>query len=214
MSVTWKEAGFRARDGILAVLTVAAVAALAVWNALSALQVAKAKSPRLRISAVAARPLEAGTVLREDDVVIRIRRVDPRSEFFDRTSQLIGRQLSRPVDRSEVLQTGMLVASCFEEKISFFIVVDGQAGSGLQRNDRVILTRAGKQEVIPTMPIFTIVNVVDIERARDDKKPAPDRRLELRADYAADAMRVLAAADDAVKFIPLRLERPTAPVAR
>lgn len=214
MSVTWKEAGFRARDGILAVLIVAAVVALAVWNALSARQVAKAKSPRLRISAVAARPLDAGTVLREDDVSIRIRRVDPRSEFFDRTSQLVGRQMACPVGRNEVLQAEMLVESCFEEEITFFIVVDGQSGSGLERDDRVILTRAGKQEVIPTMPIFTVVNVTDIARAPDDKKPVPDRRLELRADYAADAMRVLAAAEDAGKFIPLRLERPPAAVTR
>lgn len=208
MSIAWKEAGLRARDIALTLLIVAAVAALAVWNAFTAGKVAKAKSPRLRISAVAARPLDAGTVLREDDVVIRIRRVDPQSEFFDRSPQLVGRQLSRAVERNVVLQKNMFVESCLEEQVTFHIMVDGLSAFGLARGDRVILTRAGKQDAIATMPIFTIDEVVDIEPAAGEKKPVQDRRLALRAAYAADVMRVLAAAGETPKFIPLKVQPP------
>jgi hypothetical protein len=208
MSIPWKEAGLRARDIALTLLIVCAVAALAVWNAFTAANVSKAKSLRLRISAVAARPLDAGTVLREDDVVIRIRRINPQSEFFDRTSQIVGRQLSRAVERNVVLQKEMLVESCLEEQVTFHIVVDGLSAFGLAPGDRVILTRAGKQDAITTMPIFTIDEVVDIQATSGEKKPVPDRRLALRAAYAADVMRVLASAGETSKLIPLKVQPP------
>ena len=198
MSVTLKDAGLRRRDvfwtAAIAIVIVSLVISNAIW--------AKTKT-RTRICVVAAHLLPAGTMLRDDDLRISVRRIDPNAKFFDRPEQLLGRQLDKDVERNHVLKEDALVESCLERMVTFTLVVDGQAAANLARYDQVILTRTGKQDAIPTMPIFTVINVSDVPST--DASKIPDRRLELRANYAADAIRVFAGAGDSPKFIPLRL---------
>jgi hypothetical protein len=186
----------------------AVIIAVVYWNASYAAMMSGRQ--RLRICVVAARRLGKREVVKDGDVVVRVR-PSGADEYFKDTKQLIGRQLSQPIEHGDMITEAALEPiSVRNQPVTFFISVEADLAGCIATNAKVSLIQIGKETKLITVPTFRVVGVQRAETSAAAKKPMI--RMQLMAERGEDAMRVLSAGELA-KFVPLVLDGSMKPCA-
>lgn len=196
--VSLRDAGLRVRDVVFSIVIVGLFAALAWWNFCQAGR----RAQRLRICVTALHELQPGVMVQRSDLATRLRPVKGPLRFFNDPAQIVGRQVSAKVDQGEFVSESDLADPAHSRlaAATFFVVVPPGYAETLIAGDHVILVPMGKKIDAQSAPVFTVVAPPAAMPVKD--KEIPEMKLKLRAEYAEDAMRVLASSDSA-KFVPL-----------
>lgn len=195
----------RSVDALGAVFLVALLIGAAGGNYYLARRARERRPQSLHIAVAAARHLDAGTILRQEDLAVRVKRVVDMNHAFDDSQRLVGRQLQRPIDRDAAITDADLVdlARSRRPRGTFFIVVDAQNAGCIAPGQNVVLVprKESTATTAPSsMPVFRVEAISDVPPEKD--KPVSQRRIQLSADYAQDASSVLAQADG-THYIPV-----------
>ena len=191
------------------------------WNWTSASK-SFARQPRVRICAVAARPLSPGRVLQQDDVTIRLRRPEisastsytaQQLEYFETAAPLVGRQLvewrQQPLMPNQIIVAKDLAepSSARPNPVQFALPFARKGAMPFNRGATIILIPQGQQQSARSWPELEVLECVD--PAIGDSESIT---LRLHAASMRDAMQVISAGE---KLVPLIVApgKPCAPPA-
>jgi hypothetical protein len=141
-------------------------------------------------------------MVQRSDLATRLRPVKGPLRFFNDPAQIAGRQVSAKVDQGAFVSESDLADPAHSRlaAATFFVVVPAGYAETLNAGDHVILVPLGKKIDAQSAPVFTVAAKPEPMPAKE--KESPEMKLRLRAEYAEDAMRVLASSESA-KFVPL-----------
>lgn len=203
--VSLRDAGLRVRDVCFSVVIVGLFAALAWWNFCQAGR----RAQRLRICVTALHELQPGVMVQKSDLATRLRPVKGPLRFFNDPAQIVGRQVGAKVEQGAFVSESDLADPAHSRLASatFFVLVPPGYAEKLVAGDHVILVPMGKKIDAQSAPVFTVLEPPEAMPVKDKDKEIPETKLKLRAEYAEDAMRVLASSESA-KFVPLVCDVP------